>query len=60
MTAELPPGVLVNVKKIKERCGKCNKPLTMETYLEILTEKRSFRILCNNCNYVVPLEEDIY
>ncbi|MFX0049747.1 MAG: hypothetical protein ACFFAJ_02070 [Candidatus Hodarchaeota archaeon] len=60
MTEDLPPGVLVNVKEVRERCGRCNQPFTMETYLEPRTEQRSFRILCKTCNYVVPKEEDYY
>ncbi len=58
MTVELPPGVLVQVKQIKERCGKCNQPFTMETYLDPLTEQRSYRILCKTCNYTVPTGEN--
>jgi hypothetical protein len=60
MTEDIPPGVLVNIKEIKERCGKCNQSFIMETYLEPLTEQRSYRILCKNCKYVVPKEEDYY
>lgn len=58
MTIEQPPGVLVQVKTIRERCGICNEPLTMETYLEILKEQRFYRIRCNNCNYIIPAGED--
>lgn len=60
MTDDLPPGVIVQIKKTKERCGQCNKPFTMEIYLEVLTEKRSYRILCKSCNYTVPVEEEYY
>ncbi len=58
MTTEQPPGVLVQVKNISERCGVCNKPFTMETYLELLTEKRFHRIRCITCNYIVPTGEE--
>lgn len=58
MTIEQPPGVLIQVKNIKERCGKCNKPFTMETYLELQTEQRFHRIRCNTCNYVIPAGEE--
>ncbi len=58
MTADLPLGVLINVKEINERCGLCNKAFIMETYLDPLTEKRSHRILCKNCNFTVPMEEE--
>ncbi len=59
MTTEHPPGVLVQVKSIRERCGVCNEPLTMETYLEILTEQRFHRIRCNTCNHIIPAGEDL-
>ena len=60
MMDNLPPGVRVQVKEITERCGKCNTPFTMEVYLEPLTEKKSYRILCKECQYIVPLEEEPY
>lgn len=53
-----PPGVLVRVTKTSERCGKCNQAFIMETYLEPLTEKRHHRILCKNCNIIIPVGED--
>ena len=65
MTNDIPPSaVLVQVKEIKERCGKCNQPFSMELYLEPSTEKKHFRVLCNGCNITVkakdPLEEEDY
>jgi len=60
VTSDLPSGVLISAKETKERCGKCNRPFTMETYLEPLTEQRSYRVFCKTCNYVVPMEEDYY
>ena len=55
---ELPPGVLVQVRQTKERCGQCNQPFTLETYLEPLTEKRSYRVLCKKCNYTIITSDD--
>ena len=53
-----PPGIRVQAKPTSERCGKCNAPFILEVYVESLTEKKSYRVLCKNCNYTVPLEED--
>jgi len=58
MNTDLPPGILIKVEKIKERCGNCLRPFIMETYLDMLTEKRSRRIRCEYCKYIVPQEED--
>ena len=58
MTSDLPPGVLVKIIQTKERCGQCNQPFTMETYLEPLSEQRAYRVLCKPCNYTVPLVDD--
>ncbi len=58
MTSELPPGVLIHIKQIKERCGNCNEPFSMETYLEPLTEQRYYRVLCKTCNYAIPTGGD--
>ncbi|UCG90727.1 MAG: hypothetical protein JSU57_03070 [Candidatus Heimdallarchaeota archaeon] len=58
MTSDLPPGVLIQSRETKERCGKCNEPFTMETYLEPLSEQRSYLILCQTCNYTIPLADD--
>ncbi|MHA1215372.1 MAG: hypothetical protein ACTSPG_08740 [Candidatus Hodarchaeales archaeon] len=60
MTTNLPDGVLVKVEKIKERCGNCNKPFTMETYLNPLTEKRTYVIKCLNCEITTIPEDDDY
>ncbi len=60
MNTEIPPGILIGVKDVKERCGQCNQPFKMEIYLEPLSEKRSYRILCSTCNYIVPTEEGNY
>jgi DNA-directed RNA polymerase subunit RPC12/RpoP len=58
MKTDLPRGVLIKVETIKERCGNCLKPFIMETYLDTLTDKRTHRIRCDYCQYVVPQDED--
>ncbi len=60
MNNNLPPGIRVQVKKTNERCGKCNNPFLLEVYVEPLTQEKSFRVLCEECNYVVPIEEELY
>ncbi len=56
---DLPPGVLIKREKTKERCGKCKEEFILETYLEPSSEKRSYRVLCNRCNYAfVPVGDD--
>ncbi len=55
---DAPLGVLIKINSIKERCGKCNKALTLETYLDPLTEKRSYRILCDNCKIILAPGDD--
>ncbi|MFX0015135.1 MAG: hypothetical protein ACFFB2_10060 [Promethearchaeota archaeon] len=58
MTDDLPIGVLIKIKRTNERCGQCNEPFTMETYLDPLSERRSYRVQCKTCNYTVPLVDD--
>jgi hypothetical protein len=60
MEKNLPVGVRIKVEETKERCGKCQKHFIMEVYLDPLSEQRSTRVYCENCNYEVPLEEDRY
>jgi hypothetical protein len=54
----LPPGVLIKKENIRERCGNCKEKFILETYLDPLTEKRSYRVLCMQCNVVVPTGDD--
>ncbi len=59
--ADSPPlGVRIKVEETKERCGKCKAPFIMEVYLDPLSERRSTRVYCKNCQYDVPLEENDY
>ncbi|MHA1542721.1 MAG: hypothetical protein ACTSQH_07070 [Candidatus Hodarchaeales archaeon] len=58
MIDDPPPGVRVQAKPTKERCGKCNNPFIQEIYVEPLTDKKSYRVLCEKCQYTVPLEDD--
>lgn len=55
---DLPPGVMIKKEKTRERCGKCGEKFILETYLDPLTERRSYRVLCAQCNYVVPTGDD--
>ncbi len=60
MRNNTPDGVLIKVNEIKERCGNCNKPLFLETYLNTLNDQRSYSVLCKTCNLVLPAGEDYY
>ncbi len=60
MSENTPQGVRIKVEDTKERCGKCQAHFVMEVYLDPLSEKRSTRVYCKNCNYDVPLVEDRY
>jgi len=53
-----PTGVRIQAKATKERCGKCDAPFILEVYVEPLTDKKTYRVLCEKCQYTVPLEED--
>jgi len=53
-------GVLVGIKDLEERCGQCNQHFKMEIYINPLSEKRSFRVICQTCNYIIPTEEENY
>ena len=55
---DLPSGVLIKSEKTKERCGKCKENFILETYLDPLNDKRSYRVFCNSCNYDVPIGDE--
>ena len=58
---DLPPGIRIQVKKTKERCGRCNNPFIQEVYIEpSKPQEKHFRVFCEKCNYVVPIEEELY
>ena len=60
MVENTPLGERIKVEETKERCGKCQAPFIMEVYLEPLSERRTKKVYCKNCNYEVPLEEEEY